>query len=63
MTTHNINWRTFDDQSDINRSWNSPATPTFYIIDHTGTIRHKWVGKPGEKTVDAALEKLLNAVE
>ena len=39
MTTHNINWRTFDDQSDINRSWNSPATPTFYIIDHTGTIR------------------------
>lgn len=63
MTTHNITWRTFDDQSDINQQWNAPATPTVYIIDHTGIIRHKWVGKPSEKTVDAALEKLIQEAE
>ncbi len=65
MTRHNINWRSFDDddESDINRQWNLPATPTFYIIDHKGTIKHKWVGKPGEKSVDTALEKLIQQAE
>ncbi len=63
MTKHKINWRTFDDEGAINRQWNLPATPAFYIIDHAGTIRHKWVGKPGEKSVDAAVEKLVQEAE
>lgn len=65
MTKENINWRSFDDQSDININgqWNLPATPTMYIIDHRGTIRHKWVGKPSEKSVDAALESLIQETE
>ncbi len=64
MTKEKINWRTFDDddESDINRQWNSPATPTFYIIDHTGMIRHQWIGKPGEASVDVALDKLFQQV-
>ena len=63
MTKQKINWRTFDDQGDINRQWNLPATPAFYIIDHQGTIRRKWVGKVGGKTIDAALEKLIREAE
>ena len=63
MTKENINWRSFDDDGAINRQWNLPPTPTFYIIDHKGTIRHKWVGKPGEKSVDTALEKLIQEAE
>ena len=31
--------------------------------DHKGAIRHKWVGKPGEKSVDAALQELLAEAE
>ncbi|MBC8352321.1 MAG: hypothetical protein H8E66_10050 [Planctomycetes bacterium] len=65
MTKENINWRSFDDQRDINinRQWNLPATPTMYIIDHKGTIRRKWVGKAGDKSIDAALEKLIQEAE
>jgi peroxiredoxin len=63
MTKERINWRSFDDEGAINRQWNSPATPTFYIIDHKGTIRRKWVGKPGAKSVDTVLEKLIQAAE
>ena len=63
MAKHKISWRTIDDDGDINRQWNFPATPAFYIIDHEGAIRRKWVGKPGEKSVDAALEKLIHEAE
>ncbi len=63
MTREKLNWRSFDDQGAINRQWNLPATPTFCIIDHKGAIRHKWVGSPGEKAIDTALEKLIQAAE
>ena len=63
MTKEKINWRSFDDEGAINRQWNLPATPTIYIIDHKGTIRHKWVGKAGEKSIDAALKKLIDEAE
>jgi hypothetical protein len=41
----------------------TPATPTFYIIDHQGTIRRKWTGNPGHKTIDTALDKLIQEAE
>jgi hypothetical protein len=47
----------------IARKWNLSATPTFYVIDHKGVIRYKWAGPPGEKALDAALEKLLQEAE
>ena len=62
MKKFNITWRTFDDDGTINRQWNSYPTPAFFIIDHQGIIRHKWVGKPSENAIDAALEKLINNV-
>lgn len=63
MTREKLNWRTIDDKGAINRRWNFPATPAFYIIDHKGTIRRKWIGKPGEKTIDVALAKLIQDAE
>ena len=63
MDTHELNWRNFADDGSIAKRWNSPATPSFYIIDHQGVIRHKWIGHPGEKTIESALEKLLRQVE
>ena len=58
-----INWRSFAEGRDIAKRWNSPATPAFYIIDPKGTIRRKWIGHPGEKTIDAALKNLIEAAE
>ena len=63
MKEHNITWRSFDDQGDINRLWNSLVTPTYYIIDHAGVIRNKWIGKPGEISIDTALDKLILEAE
>ena len=63
MDAHKLNWRNFADDGSIAKRWNSPGTPTFYVIDRKGVIRHKWIGHPGEKTLDSALEKLIRKVE
>ena len=63
MTKEKINWRTFADQGKITQQWSSPPTPTFYVLDSKGIIRHKWVGHPGEKVIDAALHKLIRELE
>ncbi len=65
---NNITWRSFVDAGNagagpIATKWNLSATPTFYAIDHQGVIRYKWAGAPGERVVDAALEKLIKAAE
>jgi peroxiredoxin len=61
MTKENMNWRSLSSR-DISAKWNA-ATPTYYVIDHHGIIRNKWVGSPGEKAIDAALEKLIQQAE
>ena len=63
-----ITWRSFADVGNagagpIASKWNISATPTFFVIDHEGVIRHKWAGPPGEKVLDAALDKLINAAQ
>ena len=57
-----MNWRSFAHQDAINAKWN-PSTPGYYVLDPRGVIRHKWVGAPGEKAIDTALEKLINEAE
>ena len=59
MDKEKLTWRSFADDGSIVGTWNLPGTPTFYVIDHKGVIRHKWVGSPGAKAIDAALDKLL----
>ena len=63
MEEEKLNWRSFADDGDIWKQWNSPGTPAFYLIDHQGIIRHKWTGNPGEKTLDAILEKWIAEAE
>jgi hypothetical protein len=72
MDKHKLTWRSFADQGAIIDQWNLPGTPTFYVIDHHGVIRHKWVGSsagyelgglPNAITIDAALDKLIQAAE
>ena len=69
MEKENLTWRSFSDPRTsegwgvISKKWNLSGTPTIYLIDPKGVIRHKWVGAPGEKAIDAALEKLIDAAE
>jgi hypothetical protein len=58
MDKEKLNWRSFADGRSISEKWNA-ATPGYYVIDHKGIIRYKWVGNPGAKAIDAALEKLI----
>src|SRR5262249_51921755 len=63
MGKEKMNWRSFGSR-DIALKWNA-STPGYYIIDHHGVIRHKWVGYsgPGEQAIDTALEKLIHEAE
>jgi hypothetical protein len=68
MDREKITWRSFVDSGNagagpIATRWNLSATPTFYLIDHKGVIRYKWAGPPGEKVMDAALDKLIHAAQ
>jgi hypothetical protein len=58
MDREKMNWRSFADKGTINAT-----TPTYYVIDHKGVIRYKWVGSPGEKAIDSALEKTIHEDE
>jgi len=63
-----ITWRSFVDVGNagagpIATRWNLSATPSFYLLDHKGVIRYKWAGPPGEKVLEAALDKLIKAAE
>ena len=62
MDKEKMNWRSFAHQDTINAKWN-PTTPGYYVLDPKGVIRHKWVGAPGEKAIDTALEKLIHEAE
>ena len=58
-----LNWRSFAVQETILEQWNNPGTPMYYVLDPRGVIRHKWVGYPGEKALDTALEELILEAE
>jgi hypothetical protein len=63
MDKENITWRTFADHKSVIADKWKPGTGTFYIIDHKGVIRHKWLTTPGDKVIDAALEKVIQEAE
>ncbi len=65
MEKEKLNWRSFADQGAIASKWNVSSTPTYYVIDHKGVIRYKWLGRPGpgERAIDAALGKLIQEAE
>lgn len=63
MEKEKLNWRSFADRGVIFSKWSARSTPSYYVIDHKGVIRYKWLGYPGEKAIDAALEKLIEQAE
>src|SRR5262245_28480899 len=69
MAREQLNWRSFADTADgeglgaISSAWNLMGTPALFLLDHQGVIRHRWVGNPGVKTIDEALEKLVKEAE
>jgi hypothetical protein len=62
MDKEKMNWRSFAHQDAINAQWN-PSTPSYYVLDPKGVIRYKWIGAPGEKAIDTALEQLINGAQ
>jgi hypothetical protein len=62
MQKENLIWRSFADDGSIARKWNSPPTPSFYVLDQQGVIRYKWLGHPGEQVINSALEALIHQV-
>ena len=69
MDQNRLNWRSFadhvggTDEGSISSTWNLTATPTLYVIDSKGVIRYKWLGSPGAKIIDDAIEKLIKEAE
>ncbi len=62
MDKEKLNWRSFSDRGRIHAKWNA-GTPSYYVIDPKGVIRYKWVGSPGEKAIDSALERVIQEAE
>jgi hypothetical protein len=62
-----MTWRSWWDgggtQGPIASKFNIHGWPTLYLLDHKGVIRHKWVGSPGDKVIDEAIEKLVRTAE
>jgi hypothetical protein len=68
MSKENLPWRSFVDVGQagagpIARRWNLAATPMFFLLDHRGVIRRKWIGPPGPLVIDAAIDDLLRSAE
>jgi hypothetical protein len=63
MADEKLTWRSFTDHGAIAKQWNTPGTPTLYLIDHRGMIRFKWLGSPGEQAMDEAIDSLVREAE
>jgi peroxiredoxin len=75
MTKEDLPWRSFADEPEpkdkktgpfpgrIANQWKLEGTPTLFVIDHKGIIRHHWLGSPGDKVLDEAFAKLIEEAE
>ncbi len=64
---NNLSWPSFANDSgkggQISKTWSVEGWPTLYIIDHKGVIREKWLGSPGDETLDKTVEKYVKDAE
>jgi hypothetical protein len=61
-----LTWRHFFDKGTggpIATKWNIHGWPTLYVLDSKGVIRQKWLGSPGEKVMNEAIDKLVKEAE
>src|SRR5262245_53076508 len=59
-----ITWRSFScgekgTSGTIPTEWGVRGWPSIFLIDAQGKLRQKWVGSPGEETLDKAIEELV----
>ena len=62
MDKEKLNWRSISSRG-IAVKWSARGTPTYYVIDPNGVIQFKWVGYPGAKAIDEALDKQIKQAE
>jgi len=62
MEKEKLNWRSISSRP-VAVKWSARGTPTYYIIDPNGVIQFKWVGYPGAKAIDEALDKQFKEAE
>jgi thioredoxin-related protein len=62
MAKEKLDWRSLSSRA-VATKWSARGTPTYYVIDANGVIRFKWVGYPGAKAIDTALEELIKEAE
>jgi hypothetical protein len=62
-----ITWRSFWNgggiSGPISTKWHVRGWPSMFILDHKGVIRYKYLGYPGEKSLDQAIEELVKEAE
>jgi hypothetical protein len=70
MNKEDITWRTSWDtggdghrKGPITSGFNASVWPTLYVLDRRGVIRHQFLGFPGTKKLDAAIDALVSAAE
>ncbi|MFK7743110.1 MAG: TlpA family protein disulfide reductase [Planctomycetota bacterium] len=62
--TMGVTWRSFwcgekGGAGAIPSQWQVGTWPTLYVLDGSGVIRHRWLGRPGPEKLDAAIEALI----
>lgn len=69
MDKEKLNWRSFAEKrgdegmGHISSTYNLQGTPTLFVLDHKGVIRFRWLGSPGEKKIDEAIDQLIKEAE
>ena len=58
-----VHWWDSGAESPVLKKYRVRAFPTLYLIDHTGEIKQKWVGKPDGDTLDKAIEEAVKEAE
>jgi thiol-disulfide isomerase/thioredoxin len=58
-----VHWWEGGKNNPVFRAYRVRVFPSLYLIDHTGTIRHKWIGKPENDDLDRAVEKAVQVAE
>jgi len=58
-----VHWWDNGGESPVLKKYRVRAFPTLYLIDHTGTIKQKWVGNPGNDKIDHAIEEAVKEAE
>jgi hypothetical protein len=60
-----LNWRSFfEGESDrATNSYSIQGYPTVYLLDEQGIIRHRFLGPPHPKELDAKIDELVSRVQ